>query len=122
MKVNTEKCEVYFIDVKDFKDKIFNTNPAFKHILCEKLELQEVFHEQLEKKAIKFQAENFNDDSLNVIDDYGSPLHKNSGSAQRKIVPSDQDTNTLVDNLGKPLDSNYKYASSKIRQLAKVAA
>ena len=54
MKVNTEKCEVFFIDVKDFKDKFFNSNPAFKHILCEKLELQQVFHEELEKKATEF--------------------------------------------------------------------
>ena len=58
MKVNTEKCEVFFIDVKDFKDKFFNSNPAFKHILCEKLELQQVFHDELEKKATEFQAKN----------------------------------------------------------------
>ena len=41
MRVNTEKCEMFFIDIKDFKDKFYNNNPSFKHILCEKLELQE---------------------------------------------------------------------------------
>ena len=52
MKVNTEKCEVLFIEIKEFKDKFYNPNPAFKHILCEKLELQEQFHEELEEKAM----------------------------------------------------------------------
>ena len=85
MKVNTEKCEVYFIDVKDFKDKFFNSNPAFKHILCEKLELQQVFHEELEKKATEFLARNQNDDSLNVVDNQRSPLQKKTNSFQQKI-------------------------------------
>ena len=66
MKVNTEKCEVFFIDVKDFKDKFYNSNAAFKQILCEKLELQELLHEELEKKAVEFQAKNKNEDS-NIV-------------------------------------------------------
>ena len=50
MKVNTEKCEVFFIDIKEFKDKFYNNNAAFKQLLCEKLELQELLHDELKKR------------------------------------------------------------------------
>lgn len=39
MKVSSSTCDVYFIELKEFKDKFYNNNPAFKHLLCEKLEL-----------------------------------------------------------------------------------
>ena len=54
MRVNTEKCDMFFIDIKCFKERFYNNNPAFKHILCEKLEIQEQFHEELEVKAKEF--------------------------------------------------------------------
>ena len=100
MKVNTEKCEVYFIDIKDFKDKFYNSNPAFKHILCEKLELQEVFHQELEKRAVEFKSKNQNDDSLNILENQKSPMQKRSKSAQRQMELIGQGANMVVDNLG----------------------
>ena len=54
MQTNSENCEVFFIEMKEFKDKFYNNNPAFKHILCEKLELQEQFHEELQEQANAF--------------------------------------------------------------------
>ena len=58
MKVSSTNCELFFIDIKEFKDKFYNSNPAFKHVLCEKLELQEKFHEDLEEHANEFYQRN----------------------------------------------------------------
>ena len=98
MKVNTEKCEVFFIDIKDFKDKFFNSNPAFKHILCEKLELQELFHEELEKKAIEFQSKNKNDET--TASEKQAKLKKSQNTGINISDFPSQGANLLVDNLG----------------------
>jgi len=47
VQVTSESCRVLFIEHKDFLDRIYNTHPHIKHLLCEKLELQDKFHSDL---------------------------------------------------------------------------
>jgi len=51
-------CVYLYLTAKNFLEKFFNANNALKHVLCEKLEMQDKFHEDLEAKKTTFQFRN----------------------------------------------------------------
>ncbi len=49
---------VLYINQRDFLERVFNPHPWLKHLLCEKLELQQNFHTRLEQKVYDFNTKN----------------------------------------------------------------
>lgn len=58
MQVASESCFYLYLPAKQFKDKFFNQSFVMKHTVCEKLEVQDRFIEDLEAKRSAFQVNN----------------------------------------------------------------
>ncbi len=58
IQVTSEESHVLFLDAKDFRDRIIIPYPSTRHLLCENLETQEIFHEDLEENAVTFKVTN----------------------------------------------------------------
>jgi len=58
MQVASESCIYLFLSAKNFREKFFDQSVVMKHTICEKLEMQDKFIEELEVKKTNFQRRN----------------------------------------------------------------
>jgi len=54
IQVSSETCVYLYLPAKQFKDKFFNQSFAMKHSVCEKMEMQDKWIEDLEAKKNAF--------------------------------------------------------------------
>ena len=48
LKVSSDEVILLYLGEKDFIERLYKPHPAFKHLLCERLELQMQFHNELQ--------------------------------------------------------------------------
>ena len=64
MQVTSEHCSYLYLSAKQFRERFFNQGYVLKHVVCEKLEIQDRFIEDLQacKNAFRDRSQPIEDD------------------------------------------------------------